>query len=103
MTRKIFRKTKAIWDVIKLAEYIGQDSPAAALRFMASVEESLKFLLDHPEIAGIWETSNPRYEGMRVWRITGFPHHLIFYRAVPEGIDVFRICHSSRDLDNLFH
>jgi toxin ParE1/3/4 len=93
---------KAIWDVIDLAEHIGQNSPDAALRFMAAVEDSLKLLLQFPEIAPAWETGNPRYQGMRVWPVSGFPHHLMFYRPVSDGIEVIRVSHSSRNLERLF-
>jgi toxin ParE1/3/4 len=102
VSRNITKKVRAIWDVIELAERIGQDSPDAAVRFMDAVEDSLKFLLRFPEMAAVWEPARPHYEGMRVWPVSGFPHHLIFYRPVADGIEVIRVCHSSRNLDRLF-
>ena len=55
-------------------------------------------------MSGIGErrpTANPRLEGLRVWRIQGLEKHLIFYRTVPDGIEIVRVLHGARDLDRL--
>ena len=45
------------------------------------------------------ESSNPRLAGLRVWRIDGFPNHLLFYRPVEGGIEIVRVLHGARDID----
>ena len=47
------------------------------------------------------ESPNPRLTGLRVWRIQGFPNHLIFYRPVDDGIEVIRVLHGARDIDRV--
>jgi toxin ParE1/3/4 len=31
-----------------------------------------------------------------MWRIPGFERYLIFYRPIPEGIEVIRVLHAAR-------
>ena len=45
------------------------------------------------------ESTNPRLDGLRVWRIDGFPNHLIFYRPIEGGIEIIRVLHGARDID----
>lgn len=37
--------------------------------------------------------------------LRSFPvkQHVIFYRIIPEGIEIIRVLHSSRDIDQIFH
>jgi plasmid stabilization system protein ParE len=39
---------------------------------------------------------------VRSWRVSGFRNYLIFYRIVPEGVQVLHVYHGARDLDALF-
>ena len=39
---------------------------------------------------------------VRMWRVTGFPSHLIFYRQTEGGIEIIRVLHAKRDIDALF-
>ena len=102
MRRRIVRRPLAKRDVVQLGDFIAQDSLAAARRFRDAVKTTLAMLLASPDIGGCWETSNPKYEGMRSWSVEGFPNHLIFYRPISEGIEVIRILHAARDLESLF-
>jgi len=40
--------------------------------------------------------------GVRSWTVTGFENYLIFYRPVEGGIEILRVVHGARDLENLF-
>jgi toxin ParE1/3/4 len=40
--------------------------------------------------------------GIRLWRIRGFERYLIFYRPIPDGIEVIRVLHGARDIDTIF-
>jgi len=52
-----------------------------------------------PGIGERWPSANPRLQGLRVWRIAGFPKHLVFYRPSEDGIDIVRFIHEARNLD----
>jgi len=47
------------------------------------------------------EVRNPRLSGLRQWRVKGFESYLIFYRPIPEGIEVLRVLHGARDIDRI--
>jgi plasmid stabilization system protein ParE len=34
--------------------------------------------------------------------VSGFENHLIFYRAIPGGIEVLHVYHGARDIEALF-
>ncbi len=87
------------------------DDQAAYLATHASLETALRFydaasstfgkLSSTPNIGERWSSTNPRLAGLRVWRIEGFEKHLIFYRPQPDGIDVVRVIHESRDIESV--
>jgi toxin ParE1/3/4 len=71
-----------------------------ALRFYDAASSTFAQLAAMPGIGERWPSANPRLAGLRVWRIKGFENHLIFYRPGDDGIDIVRILHAARDLDN---
>ena len=68
----IRRRPRAIYSIIELAEYIGQDSPQAAERFMDAVEETLCDLEQMPGMGHRYESAKPQLQGIRVWSVKGF-------------------------------
>jgi toxin ParE1/3/4 len=86
------------------------DDQAAYLASHASLETALRFydaanstfgtLAGMPSIGERWPSANPRLAELRVWRIKGFENLLIFYRPSDDGIDIVRILHAARDLEN---
>jgi toxin ParE1/3/4 len=85
------------------------DGQAAYLLHEASLETALRFydataatfekLAPMPGMGQRRETSNLLLAGLRVWRVDGFPNHLIFYRPIEGGIEIIRILHAARDID----
>ena len=58
--------------------YLAQEaSLETALRFYDASSTTFGKLADMPGLGERRETSNPRLEGLRVWRIEGFENHLI--------------------------
>jgi len=85
---RILRRIQAAEDAESIADYIGKQSLDAAVRFLLQTEATLKCLAEFPDIGGAFATSVPELAGMRVWRIKGFPNHLIFYFRHPEAIEI---------------
>ena len=46
--------------------------------------------------------NDPALVDVRMWRVAGFPNHLIFYRPIGRGIEVLRVLHAKRDIESLF-
>ena len=73
-----------------------------ARRFLQAVNASLLELSQMPEIGMVRAFRNPRYSGVRKWAVGGFERYLIFYRPIENGIEVLRLLHGARDIENLF-
>jgi toxin ParE1/3/4 len=37
-----------------------------------------------------------------MWRIAGFDQYLIFYRPTESGVEIIRVIHGKRDVEDLF-
>jgi toxin ParE1/3/4 len=86
----------AIW------EHIADDNHDAATRVVEAAYETFKTLAATPGLGRLRKFRNPRLIGVRSWLIAGFDNYLIFYRAVPEGIEVLHVYHGARDFESLF-
>src|SRR5579884_2565298 len=86
----------AIWS------FISEDNADAATRVMEAAFETFKRLADNPQLGRLRQFSNSRLKDIRSWHVSGFDNYLIFYRAIPEGIQVLHVYHGARDVDTLF-
>ena len=86
----------AIW------EHIADDNPDAATRVVEAANETFKTLAANPGLGRLRKFRDPRLKGVRSWLVSGFDNCLIFYRAVPEGIEVLHVYHGARDIEALF-
>lgn len=101
MTSRIIRSSQAKMEIVQIAEYIGQRNIDAGLRFFESIESTIQRLAEKPASAGQWESSKSRFTGLRVWPVEGFENYLIFFRPIPNGIEVYRVLDGRRDLERL--
>jgi toxin ParE1/3/4 len=84
------------------AEYLAREaSLETALRFYDAAASTFENLTRMPGVGERRESSNPRLAGLRVWRIDGFPKHLIFYRPMDSGIEIIRVLNGARDIDSV--
>jgi toxin ParE1/3/4 len=82
------------------AEYLAEHaSLETALRFYDAANESFSFLARSPGVGVLRESANPAFAGVRIWRVSGFEKHLIFYRPNEDGIEVVRVLHGHRDIE----
>src|SRR6266536_3314317 len=76
--------------------YLRQSDPAIAEAFLESAYDTFEFLAQHPGL-GRWRPEFG-HEGLRSWRVQGFPRYLIFYRELADKIQIWRVLHGNRDL-----
>ena len=83
-------------DLNEIWEYIAQDNLDAAERLVERIEELCELLAQRPQLGRRREELAP---GLR-----SFPaeSYFIFYQPIPDGIEVVRVLHASRDIDSLF-
>ena len=86
----------AIW------ELIADDNLDAATRVIESAYETFKILAANPGLGRLRKFRDSRLKGVRSWLVSGFDNYLIFYRAIPEGIEVLHVYHGARDIELLF-
>ena len=98
----IQKKSQAQADLIEIADYIAEDNPEAAERFLNAAEATFEFIASLPSVGRTFRFQSPAAEGMRVWRVEGFERYLIVYRTVEYRIDIVRVLHTSRDFPSIF-
>ena len=82
-------------DLDREAAYLFPRSPAASVRFYSAAEATFEFLSQSPEIGTLLGLKS--LTEVRVWRIRGFPNHLVFYRDTSELLEVVRVLHGAQD------
>ncbi|MHC4799837.1 MAG: type II toxin-antitoxin system RelE/ParE family toxin [Planctomycetota bacterium] len=81
---------------------MAQDNLDAAQRFFEEAEQAFRELAEIPALGRARNFDNPRLAGMRCRSIPRFENYLIFYRPVDNGIEVIRVLHGARDLNEIF-
>jgi toxin ParE1/3/4 len=89
-------------DVAEISDYYARESLDVAIRFLHAVRRAYEALLKMPGMGALRNFPNSRYAGVRSWPVKGFERILIFYRPIPDGIEIIRILHGARDLEKLF-
>lgn len=88
-------------DLDEKAEYIARNRPVTARRFYDAADRAFERLANTPGLGGPWESTNPNLAGLRVWPIPRFKNYLIFYRPIPDGIEVVRVLHGAQDIESI--
>lgn len=76
--------------------FIAEDSLDAADRFHDLLLSKFLVLAEQPMIGRSREDLRPDLQGF----VTG--NYVIFYRDTPEYIEIVRVLHGARDIENLF-
>lgn len=71
------------------------DRPDAGVRFLRAVDDTVRNLLEHPELGRQRPDVKP---GLHSWRVEGFSNWLIFYRITGPQLRLVRLLHGARDL-----
>ena len=101
MKWRLALKPQADRDITHQFEYIAKDNLEAAIRFYNAAFRTFDVILANPNIGPARDSNDPQLKNIRVWLVKGFEKYLIFYRALEERVEILRVLHSSRDIDNL--
>ena len=102
MSANVVRLPSALRDLNTAAEYIQATSgPERAIRFLRSADATFSRLARMPGMGTLYEPSEPIYANLRFFAIDRHRNHLVFYRPIPGGIEVFRVLHGARDIHGL--
>lgn len=95
MSRVVLRP-EAEADILEIWDYIADDSVVEADRWVDRLDEKLRLWARQPAIG------RPRDELAADLRSQSFGRYIVFYTPLPDGIDVIRVLHGSRDVDHMF-
>ena len=103
MIPPVTQRPRARLDLLEQFVYFGeQSSVELAERYFAAVNATCLRLVDHPKSGVVYDSGIARLKGLRRVPVNGFENYLVFYLPHPAGIDVIRVLHGARDIDNLF-
>ncbi len=99
MSARYVVKPKADRDLDDYADQLAEKASLdVALRFFEAADSTFVLLATQPNIGWRSRAKHPGLADLRVFRVTGFEHMLVFYRPLPEGVEILRVVHGSRNL-----
>jgi len=101
MTKRIVITPRASQDLDNYYTYITQNNPEAALRFFDATRQTFAKLAQMSGMGSFYPVKNSRLDGLRRSPIKGFENYLIFYLAFDDYLEIVRILHAARDLEEV--
>jgi toxin ParE1/3/4 len=98
---QIIKRPRAERDLEECFVFIGEQNLDAALDFLTMAEETFLQLAKFPRIGKSRPVKSRVFPNVRQFPIKGFDKHLIFYRPIDDGIEVIRVLHSARDIEQI--
>ncbi|WP_457390478.1 type II toxin-antitoxin system RelE/ParE family toxin [Roseateles sp. P5_E1] len=93
---RVTRRPLAEADILEIWGYIAEDSLAEADRWVDGLDEKLSLWATQPTMG------RNRGELAPGIRSLAFGRYVVFFQPLPDGIDVVRVLHGSRDIDASF-
>jgi toxin ParE1/3/4 len=84
-------------DIDAILDRIADDNLDAALRFYAAVRTDADRLARMPGMGPLYGLQGT-FADVHFWPIRRFRNYLIFYRVIPDGVEVLRVLHGARDI-----
>lgn len=97
---RIVRSPQARVDLVSIGDDVAErmQSLSSANRVLDAIEERIKLLSRHPMSGQACPDLHPDVRCFPV----GKYDYIVFYRPHPDGIEVVRVLHSSRDIPRVF-
>ena len=92
---RLLIKPEAESDLDEIWWHIAQDSPHNADRFLERIQERCLALADFPQMGTSRDELKAGLRGQPVG------NYLIFYFPLEDSVDIVRVIHGSRDIENL--
>jgi len=91
-------------DIDEISDWLDEHGDAElALAFLADLEKTMELLAVQRQLGWPCRATLPSLRGVRTFRVSNrFDKILVFYLVMPHGIDVIRVLHGSRNLEEIF-
>jgi toxin ParE1/3/4 len=83
-------------DLLEIWSYVAEDSETNADGFIDKIHETMELLAGQPGLGRHREELAPGIQSFPVGR------YIIFYRVVLPAIEIVRVLHGARDIENIF-
>ena len=93
---RVTRRPHAEVDILEIWGYIAEDSVVAADRWVDKLDEKFALWATQPMMGRARDELSPGIRSL------AFGRYVVFFQPVPDGIDVVRVLHGSRDIDASF-
>jgi toxin ParE1/3/4 len=93
----IIKRPLARRDLSEIWEYIADDNETQADAFVDLIDRKFQELAHHPNMG------RSREELAECLRSFPIGRYVIFYRVMPEVVEIVRVLHGSRDLNAIFN
>jgi len=88
----------AVDDLLSIFDWIAGDSPANAAAFVEKIDQRIGNLEIHPFLGHVPRDEKLKNSGYRILVIESY---LVFYMIRGRTIEIHRVVHGSRDLDDI--
>ena len=92
----VTRRPHAETDILEIWGYIAEDSVVAADRWVDKLDEKFALWATQPMMGRARDELSPGIRSLAIGR------YVVFFQPLPDGIDVVRVLHGSRDIDASF-
>ena len=93
---RVTRRPQAEADILEIWDYIAEDSIVEADRWVDRLDEKLSLWATQPMMGHARDELAPGIRSL------SFGRYVVFFEPLPDGIDVVRVLHGSRDIDITF-
>ena len=93
---RVTRRPHAEADILEIWGYIAEDSVVAADRWVDKLGEKFALWATQPMMGRARDELSPGIRSL------AFGRYVVFFEPLPDGIDVVRVLHGSRDIDASF-
>ena len=91
-------------DQLDIAEYYdAEGGEALGDRFIRQCDAGFERLSQFPESGSLVRSTHPKLEGCRFSLVPVFDKILIFYKVLPDRVEIVRILHGARNIEEALH
>ena len=102
MTRRVNTRASADADLAsQMSWYLDNATSELAERFFGAVQETAETLLEFPNMGFRHGFRQPALTEVLMHPVKGFEKHLLLYVPTEGGIDLIRVYHAARDIDEI--
>ena len=102
MSRQVVTRPSANADIAaQMSWYIRNATPDLSERFYGAVQETAETLREFPGMGARHGFITPAIKGVLMLPVKGFAKHLMIYLPTEDGIDLIRVYHAARDIDQI--